>query len=401
MGTLLLPPRPLSSPALASVCLLLPPARLASRSCRPFVAQRGPFLGLSSAAQGAQRAAASCPRTAPPHADAALMLAHAEAGDFAQAQSIWAQLLLSSDAPCLLAVVPRLLPAYARLRRFDEILLVVRELCARDPDAAHGLYQLAVSCFGASGELALMEDAVLEMARLGLPVDSATGNAFVQYYASSGTVPQMEAAYRRLKKSRLLISAEAIRAMASAYISQRKYYKLGEFVNDVGLGRRNAGNLLWNLYLLSFAANFKMKSLQRSFLEMVDAGFRPDLTTFNIRAAAFSKMCMFWDLHLSADHMRSDGVSPDLVAHGCFVDAYLERRLARNLTFAFDRLDGAAEPVVATDGVLFEAFGKGGFHASSELLLAATGGKRRWTYYKLLGVYLRKQHRKNQIFWNY
>ncbi|KAG8068520.1 hypothetical protein GUJ93_ZPchr0005g14686 [Zizania palustris] len=80
--------------------------------------------------------------------------------------------------------------------------LVVQELCARDPDAAHGLYQLVVSCFGASGELALMEDAVLEMARLGLPVDSATGNAFVQYYASSGTMPQMEAAYRRLKKCR-------------------------------------------------------------------------------------------------------------------------------------------------------------------------------------------------------
>ncbi|KAG8073375.1 hypothetical protein GUJ93_ZPchr0006g46166 [Zizania palustris] len=140
MGTLLLPPRPLSSPALASVCLLLPPARLASRSCRPFVAQRGSFLGLSSAAQGAQRAASSCPRTAPPHADAALMLAHAEAGDFTQAQSIWAQLLLSSNASCLIAVVPRLLSAYARLRRFDEILLVVRELCTRDPDAAHGLY---------------------------------------------------------------------------------------------------------------------------------------------------------------------------------------------------------------------------------------------------------------------
>jgi len=173
------------------------------------------------------------------------------------------------------------------------------------------------------------------------------------------------------------------------------------FVADVCLGRRDAGNLLWNLYLLSFAANFKMKSLQRAFLEMKTAGFRPDLTTFNIRAAAFSKMCMFWDLHLSADHMRRDGVAPDLVTHGCFVDVYLERRLAQNLTVAFDRLNGNAEAVVATDGIIFEAFGKGGFHASSEALLEATGEKRRWTYYKLLGVYLRKQHRRNQVFWNY
>ncbi|RLM75026.1 pentatricopeptide repeat-containing protein [Panicum miliaceum] len=294
------------------------------------------------------------------------MVARAEAGDFAEARSIWAQLLHSSAAPCLPAAAPRLLPAYARLGRFDEILLAVRELSARDPAAARALYPLAVSCLGAAGELARMEDAVLEMGRLGLRVDSATGDAFVRAYAAAGTVPQMEAAYRRHKRTGLLISRGAIRAVASAYISQQKYYKLGALVTDVGLGRRDAGNLLWNLYLLSFAANFKMKSLQRAFLEMVAAGFRPDHTTFNIRAAAFSKMCMFWDLHLSAEHMRRDGVAPDLVTHGCFVDAYLERRLARNLTFAFDRLDGNAEAVVATDGIIFEAFGKGGFHASSE-----------------------------------
>ena len=101
------------------------------------------------------------------------------------------------------------------------------------------------------------------------------------------------------------------------------------------------------------------------------------------------------------DNMRRDGVAPDLVTHGCFVDAYLERRLARNLTFAFDRFDGNAEAVVATDGIIFEAFGKGGFHAISEALLEATGEKRRWTYYKMLGVYLRKQHKRNQVFWNY
>ncbi|TKW11222.1 hypothetical protein SEVIR_6G219700v4 [Setaria viridis] len=384
--------------------LLLPPWRL------PFLPSTH-RLPTSSAGQVSTRtetphrrtAAVPRLRAAAPDADdaAALMVARAEAGDFAEARSIWAQLLHSSAAPCLPAAARRLLPAYARLGRSDEILLAARELSARDPAAARALYPLAVSCLGAAGELARMEDAVLDMGRLGLRVDPATGDAFLRAYAAAGTVPQMEAAYRRHKRTGLLISRGAIRAVASAYISRQKYYKLGAFVADAGLHRRDAGNLLWNLYLLSFAGNFKMKSLQRAFLEMVAAGFRPDLTTFNIRAAAFSKMCMFWDLHLTAEHMRRDGVAPDLVTHGCFVDAYLERRLARNLTFAFDRLDGNAEPVVATDGIVFEAFGKGGFHASSEALLEATAGKRRWTYYKLLGVYLRKQHRRNQVFWNY
>lgn len=337
------------------------------------------------------------------------MVALAEAGDMAGAQSIWAQLLLSSAAPSLAAAAPRLLPAYARLGHPDEVLLAARELSARLPSsAARDIYSLSVSSLGAAGELALMESAVREMAsRFPGGIDSATGNAFVQHYAAFGTLPQMEAAVGRLRRSGTLISVAAIRAVASAYISQRKYYRLGEFVSGAGLlRRRDAGNLLWNLYLLSFAANFKMKSLQRGFLEMLAAGFRPDLTTFNVRAAAFSKMCMFWDLHLAADHMRRDGVAPDLVTHGCFVDAYLERRLARNIPFAFRRLGTGAgdEPAVATDGIVFEAFGKGGFHASSEAVMeaACAGGKRRrWTYYSLLDVYLRKQHRKNQIFWNY
>ncbi|CAO2207282.1 unnamed protein product [Urochloa humidicola] len=384
--------------------LLLPPWRpLPLAASLPLPSSHR--LPPSSARQVPTRAR-SPPRraaAAPDASDAAaLMVARAEAGNFAEARSIWAQLLHSSAAPCLAAAAPRLLPAYARLGRPDEILLAARELAARDPAAARALYPLAVSCLGAAGELARMEDAVLDMGRLGLRVGAATGDAFLRAYAAAGTVPEMEAAYRRHKSTGLLISRGAIRAVASAYIARQKYFKLGAFVSDAGLRRRrDAGNLLWNLYLLSFAANFKMKSLQRAFLEMVAAGFRPDLTTFNIRAAAFSKMCMFWDLHLTADHMRRDGVAPDLVTHGCFVDAYLERRLARNLTFAFNRLDGNAEPVVATDDIVFEAFGKGGFQASSEALLEGTAGKRRWTYYKLLGVYLRKQHRRNQVFWNY
>ncbi|GJN04006.1 hypothetical protein PR202_ga21512 [Eleusine coracana subsp. coracana] len=335
---------------------------------------------------------------------AALMVARAEAGDFDEAQSLWTQLLHSSAAPRLLSAAPRLLRAYASLGRADEVLLAARELSLRAPASARAVYPLAVSCLGDAGELASMEAAALEMGRRGLRVGPATGDAFLRAYASWGTVPQMEAAYRRHRRTGLLPSPSTIRAVGAAYIARKKYFKLGAFARDAGMERRrDVGTLLWNLYLLSFAANFRMKSLQRAFLEMVGpGGVRPDLTTFNVRAAAFSKMCMFWDLHLTADHMRRDGVAPDLVTHGCFVDAYVERRLARNLTFAFDRLGyGGAEPVVATDDIVFEAFGKGGFHASSETLMESAGGKRRWTYYKLLGVYLRKTHRRNQVFWNY
>lgn len=47
-------------------------------------------------------------------------------------------------------------------------------------------------------------DDVQETAQLGLHVDSTRGNTFLQYYAASGTVPLMEVAYRRLKKSTMV-----------------------------------------------------------------------------------------------------------------------------------------------------------------------------------------------------
>jgi hypothetical protein len=81
---------------------------------------------VSTRAQTPPRRAAAVPRlraAAPDATDAtaALMVARAEAGDFAEARSLWAQLLHSSAAPCLPAVAPRLLPAYPFLDITDEV----------------------------------------------------------------------------------------------------------------------------------------------------------------------------------------------------------------------------------------------------------------------------------------
>ncbi|KAI9192020.1 hypothetical protein LWI28_016998 [Acer negundo] len=81
------------------------------------------------------------------------------------------------------------------------------------------------------------------------------------------------------------------------------------------------------------------EKLAKRISENVGTGFRPDLTTFNIRAVAYSRMSLFWDLHLSLEHMRHEHVVPDLVTYGCVVDAYLDKRLGRNLDFAFSKMN--------------------------------------------------------------
>ncbi|KAF5802619.1 putative tetratricopeptide-like helical domain superfamily [Helianthus annuus] len=329
----------------------------------------------------------------------ALMLYYANNGFFTQADALW-NTIINSAYNLDIRVVSELIDAYIGAGLFHEVIRIVQQISIRHPHLQHQVYVHTISCFGKVGELELMDYTLKEMISKGYPVDSSIGNAYIVYHSRFGSITMMEHAYKRLKSSRFLIEEDGIRAVSDAYIRDKKFHNLGNFLREVGLGRRNAGNLLWNLLLLSYAANFKMKSLQREFLNMVEAGFDPDLTTFNIRAAAFSKMSLFWDLHLSLEHMNHNGIIPDLVTYGCVVDAYLDRRLGRNLDFALRKMNVKDSPVVLTDPILFEVLGKGDFHSSSEALLEFNMRKT-WTYKELIAIYVKKKYRSNQIFWNY
>ncbi|KAI3443463.1 hypothetical protein Pfo_000128 [Paulownia fortunei] len=329
----------------------------------------------------------------------ALLLYYAHNGLFSEALGIWDEMLHSSFVPDA-EVVSQLIFIYGSMRDFDMVTRILHQMQLKDSELLPDICSLAISCFGKRGQLDCMEIMIKEMVSMGYSVDSVTGNAYVLYYCTFGSLADMEAAYGRLKRSRILIEEEAIRALSFAYIKENKFYALGRFVHDVGLGRRNVGNLLWNLLLLSYAANFKMKSLQREFVRMVEAGFSPDLNTFNIRALAFSRMSLLWDLHLSLEHMKHEAVVPDLVTYGCVIDAYLDRRLGRNLKFALSKLDWNDSVLILTDPLVFEVMGKGDFHLSSELVLEYVK-KKDWTYKMLISTYLKKKFRSNQIFWNY
>lgn len=329
----------------------------------------------------------------------ALMFCYADNGLFPQAQAIW-EMLLNSSFVLTINIISELMDAYGRMGQYNEVIKILDQLSSRNFSLLPQAYSAAISCFGNLGQLELMENTLKEMVSRGLPVDSTMGNALIKHYSTFGSLTQMETACGFLKSSRHLIDKEGIKAVSSAYLKEKKFYRLGTFLKNVGLGRKDVGNLLWNYLLLSYAANFKMKSLQREFMNMLEAGFRPDLTTFNIRAVAFSKMALFWDLHLSLEHMKQENVVPDLVTYGCVVDAYLDKRLGRNLDFALSKMNVDDSPQVSTDPLTFEAFGKGDFHSSVEAFMEFSR-QRKWTYRKLIAVYLKKQFRRNQIFWNY
>ncbi|PIN07100.1 hypothetical protein CDL12_20334 [Handroanthus impetiginosus] len=330
---------------------------------------------------------------------ASLLLYYAHNGLFSKVTEIWDDIMNSSFVPDV-EVVVELIFIYGSMRDFEMVKRILHHMQLKDSEILPDIFALSISYFGKGGQLDCMEIMIKEMVAMRYSVDSATGNAYVTYYSAFGSLADAEAAYGRLKRSRILIEEEAIRALSFAYIKENKFYALGHFVHDVGLGRRNVGNLLWNLLLLSYAAKFKMKSLQREFVRMVEAGFNPDLNTFNIRLLAFSRMSLLWDLHLSLEHMKHGAVVPDLVTYGCVVDAYLDRKLGKNLEFALNKLDWNDSVSILTDPLVFEGMGKGDFHLNSEVVLEYAG-KKDWTYKMLIAIYLKKKLRSNQIFWNY
>ncbi|KAH0669947.1 hypothetical protein KY285_024088 [Solanum tuberosum] len=327
----------------------------------------------------------------------ALMLCYASNGLFYKALAAWDEIMNSSFLPDV-HVIAELIDIYGCKGYLDVAVRILHQIQLKDSNLLRDVYAQAISRFGKKGQLELMEVMLKEMVSMGFPVDSTTGNAYVIYYSNFGTLSEMEVAYGRLKMSRILIEEEAIRSISLAYLKKEKFYSLGQFVRDVGLRRRNVGNLLWNLLLLSYAANFKMKSLQREFVRMVESGFFPDLNTFNIRALAFSKMSLFWDLHVTLEHMKHEKVVPDLVTYGSVVDAYLDRGLGRNLDFALRKLNINDCVTVATEPLVFEAIGKGDFHLSSEARLEFSK-KKNWTYEELITTYLKKYFRLLHIHW--
>ncbi|KAJ7546615.1 hypothetical protein O6H91_08G047000 [Diphasiastrum complanatum] len=246
-------------------------------------------------------------------------------------------------------------------------------------------YRSLIRAYAHAGLIARMEKAFEEMISEGWPPDSSCINLMVQAKAVTVSLTELGNLYELFKKYRILIREPTIRAMAIAFIRASGFYQLGQFVRQVGLRRPNVGNLLWNLLLLSYASNFSMKNLQREFQNMKEAGFEPDLTTFNIRAMAFSRMQMFWDLHVTVLHMQSMSVMPDLITYGAVVDAYVAGNLQPKLSNALKEMQMFQSfPEVRTDEMVFEAFGLGDFHKYCTKFLSSEEGNASPTSYRTL-----------------
>lgn len=325
----------------------------------------------------------------------ALLQSFVDSGLFDRAERILKEMVNNGIQPNAVTYTG-LIHAYGKQARYDDMTRVFKKMKRWGCSADFHTYSCLIEAYSRGGLLKRMESTWREMDFNGWKPDSATISTIIEGYAEYGDVKQMHNSYMLLKDYRILVSKNTIRSMALAYIRNCKFPELRLFARDVGLDRGDVDNLLWHSLLLSQAANFQMRNFQRDFEAMKKAGFKPDVTTFNICVLAFSRMKMFWDLHVTVLHMLSEGVSPDLVTFGAVVDAYIDGRLPfRKMFEALDELQmKGLTPDVRTDLMVFEVFGKGDFQRSSEILMQDIPRPYGWTYGTLTSFYLKKSTTK-------
>ncbi|CAN5961332.1 unnamed protein product [Sphagnum jensenii] len=320
-----------------------------------------------------------------------LLQCYAECGLFEQSEGILKQMITSGDAKPNTVTYTGLLHAYGKKGLYDQMWRIFNNMITVGIPPDELTYRSLVQNYARGGLFQRMNKALREMISKGIQPDSTCMNYVVRAYAQAGLVREMERHYSILREYEFNATRQTLRAVARAYLRNSNFYQLGQFVQSVGLRKPSIGNLLWNALLLSYAANFSMKNLEREFENMKQAGFAPDLTTYNILALAYSRMEQFWNLRVTVLEMQSSGVAPDLVTYGAVVDAFVAFRLQSRLPEALKEMrtiDLVAE--MRTDSLVLEVFGKGDFYIACEDLVHNMQGVdlNLRTYANLIGFYL-------------
>lgn len=218
----------------------------------------------------------------------------AEVGDFDRANEILAEMKEVGVKPNTITYTG-LLYAYGKQGYYGEMAKIFNSMKTYEASQPHCApttvtYSALIQCFAKGGLFTRMEKALKEMLSKNLDPDAAAVNAMIQAYAEAGLVKDMERAYSLVRPYKVKVWVETVRAVALAYIHRSYFYQLGTFARYHNRRRVTLDKLIENLLLLSHAANFSMRGLADEYVRLKDTGFEGDITSFNIRALAFSKM---------------------------------------------------------------------------------------------------------------
>jgi pentatricopeptide repeat protein len=223
-----------------------------------------------------------------------LLQGFAEVGDFVKVNDILVEMRKDGLEPNAITYTG-LLYAYGKQGHYSEMANVFNNMktyAASQSDCAPTsvTYSALLQCFAKGGLFARMEKALKEMTAKGLHPDGLAVNSMILGYAEAGLVKDMERAYSLVRPYKVKVRPETIRAVALAYIRKSYFYQLGTFARYHTRRRVSLDKLIENLLLLSHAANFSMRRLAEEYVRLKETGFEGNITSFNIRALAFSKM---------------------------------------------------------------------------------------------------------------
>ncbi|KAK4772765.1 hypothetical protein SAY86_014540 [Trapa natans] len=283
-----------------------------------------------------------------------------------------------------------LIRAYGGNRMFDEMNLCVRKMEACGCLSDHVTYNLLIREYSRGGLIHHMERFTRTLLSKRMYIQPSTLLSILKVYMDFGIVEKMERAYVRALNSKVTLTEDLIRKMASLYLENFMFSRL----DDLGVNHpwTEIGVLSWCLRLLSHACLSSHRGIDTIIENMEEERVPWSLTLINVLLLAHLKMKDFKHLRILFFELSARNMKPDAVTVGILLEVIKigfdgAGTLHAWRTMGF--LNGDVE--MRTDPLVLAALEKGLFLSCYEEIKstlepeAARNGKR-WKYSSLIDL---------------
>lgn len=279
--------------------------------------------------------------------------------------------------------------AFGRNKMFDEMDLCMKKMKASGCLLDHVTYNLLIREYSRGGLIYHMEHFTRILLSRRMYLQPSTLVSILEVYTKFGILDKMERAYLRVLNSKVPLTEDLIRKMASVYLENFMFSRLDE----LGLNHpwTEIGDLSWCLRLLSHACLSSHRGIDSITDKMEEERVPWSVTLINIVLLACLKMKDCKRLRILLSELPARNMKPDVVTVGVLLDLNKIGFDGIGTLHAWRRmrfLYGDVE--LRTDPLVLAAFEKGLFlncyeEIKSSLAPEASSGKR-WTYSSLINL---------------
>ncbi|EFJ38585.1 hypothetical protein SELMODRAFT_74706, partial [Selaginella moellendorffii] len=206
-------------------------------------------------------------------------------------------------------------------------------------------FGLVISSYGKAGMLANMESLFRCMLNEGCSPSTSTFNAMISVYGKALRIPDMEAALQAMLAEFPGVEPNVITwcCLADAYRRAKLDARVDMALEKLLLKPEELDAKAYGLMVDIYGRRKDFQSVERCYKEMVDAGFKPDVSAWtsmavNIVLDAYGAKGSIRRMEQTLDEMEDDGIEPDSRTYTALVAGYAKARMVRRMESTFLRM---------------------------------------------------------------